>query len=169
VTSPSFGGVRITGTFPNRKEHVMSNLTRFDPFRDLMRGSFGDLWPEFGSRWPAALRAAEGMPGEIRLDVAEAADAYTVKAEIPGAKKEEIHVRVEGATVAIGAEHQSVREEKEGERVLLRERVQGSVARSFTLAHEVDESAVSAKLEDGVLTLVLPKRRGGASRRIEIQ
>jgi HSP20 family protein len=147
----------------------MSNLTRFDPFRDMFRSPLAEFWPEFGGRVPAAFRGTEGLPADIRLDVAEAAEAYTVKAEIPGARKEEIHVRVEGATVAISAERKSTREQKEGERVLLRELVQGSVARSFTLAHEVDEAGVSAKLEDGVLTLVLPKRRGGASRRIEVQ
>ena len=59
--------------------------------------------------------------------------------------------------------------QKEGERVLLRELVSGSVARSFTLAQDIDEAAVQARLEDGVLTLLLPKRSGGGARRIEIQ
>ena len=71
--------------------------------------------------------------------------------------------------MSIAAERQQTREQKEGERVLLRELVSGSVARSFTLAQDIDEAAVQARLEDGVLTLLLPKRSGGGARRIEIQ
>lgn len=138
----------------------MNALSRFDPFRDF--------WPEFAGRWPGAPRAPEGMPAEIRLDVSETPTAYAVKAEIPGAKKEDIHVRVEGNSVSISAERKQEREKKEGERVLVRELVQGSVARGFTLAHDVDEREVTAKLEDGVLHLNLPKRQGGSARKIEI-
>lgn len=139
----------------------MSALTRFDPFRDLLA--------EFGNRWPASLRGPEGAPVEIKLDVSETDKAYEVKAEIPGVKKEDIHVRVEGGYVSISAERRQEREQKEGERVLLRELVQGSASRSFSLAHEIDEREVVAKLEDGVLRLSLPKRSGGSARRIEIQ
>lgn len=139
----------------------MNTLTRFDPFRDF--------WPELSGRWPGTLRMPEGMPGEIKLDVSETPAAYTVRADIPGAKKEDIHVRVEGNSVSISAERKQEREKKEGERVLLRELVQGSVARSFTLAHDIDEREVVAKLEDGVLNLTLPKRQGGSARKIEIQ
>jgi len=140
----------------------MSNLTRFDPFRDL--------WPELSSgRWPAAVRMPEGMPAEIKLDVSETPTAYAVKAEIPGAKKEDIHVHVEGNVVSIQAQREQKTEKKEGERVILRELVSGSVSRSFSLSHEIEDREVVAKLEDGVLNLTLPKRRGGAAKRIDVQ
>jgi HSP20 family protein len=156
--------VRVQGdalsSSPIHKEPTMPAMTtRFDPFREF--------WPEVFARLPA--RAPEGVPAEIRLDVSETPGAYSVRAEMPGARKEDIHVRVEGNAVSIAAERQQTREQKEGERVLLRELVSGSVARSFTLAQDIDEAAVQAKLEDGVLTLLLPKRSGGGARRIEIQ
>ncbi|MBN8504525.1 MAG: Hsp20/alpha crystallin family protein [Burkholderiales bacterium] len=140
----------------------MNALSRFDPFRDF--------WPEAFGRFPsAALRVPEGMPAEIRLDVSETASAYEVRAEIPGARKEDIHVRVDGNRVSISAERKQEREQKEGERVLLRELVSGSVARSFQLAQDLDEREVKARLEDGVLRLTLPKRSGGGARRVEIE
>jgi len=139
----------------------MADITRFDPFRDF--------WPELGARWPKGLRLPEGSGPEIKLDVHETDKAYEVKAEIPGAKKEDIHVHVDGSYVSISAERREQREKKEGERVLLREMVQGSVSRGFSLPLAIDEREVQAKLEDGVLRLTLPKRSGGASRRIDIQ
>lgn len=139
----------------------MSALTRFDPLRDLLA--------EFGGRWPAVLRQPDGTPTEIKLDVTETDKAHEVKAEIPGAKKEDIHVHVDGSYVSISAERREQREKREGERVLLREMVQGSVSRGFSLPLAIDEREVLAKLEDGVLRLTLPKRGGGASRRIAIQ
>lgn len=139
----------------------MSALTRFDPLRDLLA--------EFGGRWPAVLRLPDGTPTEIKLDVSETDKAYEVKAEIPGAKKEDIHVHVDGSYVSISAERREEREKKEGERALLREIVQGSVSRGFSLPLAIDEREVQAKLEDGVLRLTLPKRSGGAARRIDIR
>lgn len=139
----------------------MSALTRFDPLRDLLA--------EFGGRWPTVLRQPDGTPTEIKLDVSETDKAYEVKAEIPGAKKEDIHVHVDGSYVSITAERREQHEKKDGERVLLREMVQGSVSRGFSLPLAIDEREVQAKLEDGVLRLTLPKRSGGASRRIDIQ
>lgn len=136
----------------------MAGLTRIDPFRDF--------WPELMGRW--AVRAPEGTPTEIKLDVSETEKAYEVKAEIPGAKKEDIHLRVDGNTVSISAERRQEREQKDGERVLLRELSYGSVARAFTLAHDIDEREVVAKLEDGLLKLTLPKRQGSSAKRIEI-
>lgn len=139
----------------------MAAITRFDPFRDF--------WPELSARWPTGQRLPEGSAPEIKLDVHETDKAYEVKAEIPGAKKEDIHLRVEGNYVAISAERRQEREQKQGERVLLRELVQGTVSRGFSLAHDIDEREVVAKLEDGVLRLTLPKRSSATARRIEIQ
>lgn len=138
----------------------MNALTRVDPFRDF--------WPEVFGRWPA-VRVPEGVPAEIRLDVSENGGANEVTAEMPGARKEDIHVRVEGNRVSISAARQQAREQKDGERVLLRELVSGSVARSFQLAHDIDEREVKARLEDGLLRLTLPKRGGGGARRVEIE
>lgn len=99
----------------------------------------------------------EGGP-RITLDVREDDKSYTVHADLPGVKKEDIDVQVEGNVVRISAENRQEREEKQGEKVIRSERYVGRVSRSFTLGVDVDESAATAKFENGVLELTLPKK-----------
>lgn len=139
----------------------MSALTRFERMDDL----FGDLVRRMG-RVPAL--PAE-LPQEIRLNVTETDQAYTVKAEMPGARKEDIRVSIDGNQLTIAAEVRHESEKKEGERVLMRELTQGSIARGLTLAYEIDEAEAGAKFENGVLELTLPKRREARGRRIAIR
>src|SRR5690606_31246874 len=115
------------------------------------------------------LRLADEAPGEIRLDVSENDKAYQVRAEIPGAKKEDIKVSIDGNFVSITGEVRKESEEKSGGKVLVKETYVGSVSRGFSLAHEIDSDGVVAKLEEGILNLTLPKREGGGSRTIRIQ
>jgi len=138
----------------------MSNLTRFDPFED----TFPDLFKGF-ARMPRLWRESEM---DIRLDVSEAENAFKVKAEIPGVKKEDIEVAIDGNSVTISAEVKSEKEEKDA-KFVRRERYVGKVARSFTLASDVDEKASTAKYADGVLELTLPKKAGGSARRLTVQ
>ena len=102
------------------------------------------------------------------LDVAETDAGYTVKLEMPGVAKDDIKVSVEGRKVSLQAQSQRSEEKKEGERVLYRERSATSYARSFTLPVEVDQAESGAKLEDGVLTLTLPKRHVRAAAQITV-
>jgi HSP20 family protein len=94
---------------------------------------------------------------QIKIDVAEADDAYTVKAEIPGVRKEDIHVEIDGAKVLITAEVKKDFEEKKEGRMLRSERSYGFTSRMFTLGFELDRAKAAAKYTDGVLTLTLPK------------
>jgi len=147
----------------------MANLTRYDPFNLARTDPFGDiddLLKGFFVR-PALF---EGQPQmQIKMDVKENDSAYTVHADIPGVKKEDIHVSIEGNQVAISAETKVEKEEKEGEKVLRSERYVGKVARSFTLAHEVDDAKAQAKYSDGVLELTLPKKAVTAAKKLAIQ
>jgi HSP20 family protein len=104
----------------------------------------------------------------IKLDVAEADGQYAIKAEIPGVRKEDIDVRVDGNTITISAEMKSEKEEKKGSRVLRQERQQGYASRSFTLACPVDDSRAEAIYKDGVLELKLPKKAATSSKRLAI-
>lgn len=139
----------------------MSNLKRYDPFDDLFRGFF--VRPiDFGG----ALAEAPAM----RVDVKESDKQYEVHAELPGVKKEDIHVDIDGAIVAISAERKQEKEVKEnGDRVLRAERYFGKVSRSFQLPQEIDEQSVVAKYNDGVLELTLPKKAAVQAKRIAIQ
>ena len=94
------------------------------------------------------------------MDVTEDANAYRVKAEIPGVKKEDIHVSVEGNTVSISAECERKDETRKDETLLCSELYRGKAARSFTVMTDVDEAKAEAKYENGILELTLPKKAG---------
>jgi HSP20 family protein len=145
----------------------MSNLTRFDPFAELSR--FSPLGDDFfrGFALRPVFQNLEEEP-QMRLDVAENDKTYTVKAEIPGVKKEDIKVSIDGNQVSISAEVKKEKEEKEGSKVIRSERYYGSVSRSFSLAQDVDEGGAQAKYDDGVLVLTLPKKPGGSLKSITV-
>ena len=141
----------------------MNALTRFE--------RFDDMFPELFRRWmrPMATSGFEA-PGEIRIDVSESDQGYEVRAEVPGVKKDDIRVSIDGNFVSISAEVKREKEEKaKGERALVKELYYGSASRGFSLAHEVDEKHAIAKYEDGVLKLSLPKKQEASSRTLQIQ
>ena len=144
----------------------MANVTRFDPFNDLV----DDLFKGFLVR-PLAVegRADFGALPRAKVDVAEKNGAYLVTAELAGVKKEDIHVSIDGAQVTLEAEVKREKEAAKDERVLHTERVYGKVTRSFTLPQEIDETKVEAKFRDGVLELTLPKKAAVQAKRITIQ
>jgi len=116
---------------------------------------------------PWRFEGADRVP-QIRIDLSEKDDAYVVKADIPGVRKEEIDVRVDRNQVTISAEVKKEKEEKKDGRVLRSERQVGYASRSFAVASDIDDGKVEAKYQDGVLELRLPKRAGSANKRIAI-
>ena len=107
---------------------------------------------------------------KMRVDIFEKDDAYQVKADIPGVKKEDINVRIDGNVVQIDAEVNREKETKgNGDKILRSERYWGNISRTFSLAQDVDDSKVVAKYADGVLTLELPKKASAQSKKITVQ
>ena len=106
---------------------------------------------------------------QFRIDVKEDDGAYVVQAEIPGVKKEDINVTINGNQVAISTEIKREREDRQGEKVLRSERYYGKVYRAFSLAQDVDEASAQAKYNEGVLELRLPKKAAVTSKKIAIQ
>lgn len=102
------------------------------------------------------------------LDVAESDLAYTVKLDMPGVARDDVTVTVEGRQVSVQAHGEKAEEKKEGDRVVYRERSATRYSRSFTLPSEVDPSTTQARLEQGVLTLTLPKRGTRAAAQIAV-
>ena len=140
-------------------------ITRFggldDGFDDLLRGFF--VRPGAVDNAPAS---------QFKVDVREGETFYTVHADIPGVKKDDIRVSVDGNVVSISAEVKRQSETGDGSgagRVLKTERYYGKVARSFTLASELDAAGAQAKYTDGVLELVLPKQAATSARQVTIQ
>ena len=141
----------------------MANLVRLDPFNT----GFDDWFKGLMLR---PMRYDIEMPEsmQLKMDVNSSDDGYVVKAELPGVKKEDIQVTVEGNRITISGEVKKESEEKEGEQVMRSERYYGKVARTFALPQEIEESKVSAQYADGVLSLVLPRKEKGAGRKIRV-
>lgn len=141
----------------------MNPLTRHDPLVNPLDGLFNEFFR------PAFVLDNRVETARIRVDVKETADAYTVHAEIPGVKKEDIGIEIEGNEVTIAAEVKREVEAKEGERWLRTERFHGKAERRFALPQEIDESQANAKFADGVLELALPKKQATAGRKVVVQ
>jgi len=138
----------------------MTNITRYDPFNE-----FDDV---FKGLFVRPMRFEIGQQTQLKMDLTRTDDTYSVKAEMPGVKKDDIHISVEGNQVTISGESSKEREEKKGEEVIRSERYYGKVSRSFTLPQEVDESKVVANYADGVLNLKLPVKARSAGRKISV-
>jgi HSP20 family protein len=145
-----------------KKEQAMANITRYDPFNDL-----DDV---FKGLFVRPMRFdLEGVPQmKMKVDVTRADDTYTVKADIPGVKKEDLQVSVDGNEVTISGEVKKETEEKKGEEVLRSERYYGKISRSFTLPQDVDEAKVVAKYADGVLRVTLPVKAQSKVKKIAV-
>lgn len=141
----------------------MNELRTIDPFA---LDPFDDTFRSLMRPW--RFEMTEAAP-RIKLDLMEQNGSYAVKAEIPGVKKDDIDVRIDGNTVTISAEVKSEKEEKgNGGRILRQERQEGYASRTFSLACPVDEGKVQASYRDGILSLTLPKKADISAKRIAI-
>jgi HSP20 family protein len=143
---------------------MMANITRIDPFSVSGIDPFDDVFRGFFR--PVNLE--KNALNQIKIDVHENEQSYTVHAEIPGVEKENIHVTIDGAHVNISAEVRKENEVKEGTVTLRSERYYGKVSRSFVLEHEIDESSADAHYKDGVLQLTLPKKAVTSAKKLTI-
>jgi HSP20 family protein len=129
-------------------------FTLDDAFRSFMRPYRWETTPE--------------LP-PIRIDVTETDAEYRVQADLPGVRKEDIHVEIEGAQVMITVETKKEPPAAAEGRVLRTERVFGFATRLFSLGHEIDRTKAVAKYLDGVLTLTLPKLEPAHAQAIVVQ
>jgi len=137
------------------------NVTRYSPFDEL----FNDFGKGFFVRPFAYPQDAELA---IKIDVKEDGKSYTVKADVPGVRKEDIQIDIDDDVVTLRAETKKEKEEKKDEKVVYSERRYGMVSRSFSLPSDVDARSASAEYKDGVLTLMLPKKANGSAKRITV-
>ncbi|MDC0598641.1 Hsp20/alpha crystallin family protein [Gammaproteobacteria bacterium] len=104
-----------------------------------------------------------------KVDIKDTGDSFAIIADLPGVKKEDLHVTLEDGTLSIEASSNNEYTEKEGERIIRRERFAGNFFRSFNLAANVQESDISANFQDGILTLTIPKIKEPASEKRKIK
>ncbi len=150
----------------------MNNLIRFNSIDDFNRSDpmldFENMFDRFAR---TALRPSwrewDAEP-QIRMDISEAGNTYMVKAEIPGVKKDDIHVSIDGNIVSISAEVKQELDATEGGKMLRHERCYGKTMRTFRLDQEVMEDRAQAKYTDGVLELKLPKKNGSPHKELAI-
>ena len=142
---------------------------RGDSFNSLVDEVFADFFQRANA--PAARQLNTTAVSRARMDVLDKGGNFEVKVDLPGIRKDDIHVGIEGARVSINAESKDATETKDanGEKVLYSERYSTSYARSFELPAEVTEDGADARFEDGVLTLSLPKRAPTVSKRLAIR
>jgi HSP20 family protein len=127
------------------------SLARFLDFPQEMGRFFDrDYWP-----WPAARFFREGAWAP-RIDVYEEGNELVVRADLPGVKREEVQVTVDGDQLVLRGERKEEKEIKE-ERYYRSERSYGSFYRSITLPGAVDPKDIKAQLRDGVLEVRVPK------------
>jgi HSP20 family protein len=141
----------------------MRNLISYEPrtetgFDELFRGFFKPVRVE-GATTPVV----------IKMDVTETDNGYLIHSEMPGVKKEDIDIAIEGNQVTLTAEVKQAWEKKQGDRVLRNERYFGNIYRSFTLPAELDESACEATYDNGVLELKLVRKAAAPGKRLAIR
>jgi HSP20 family protein len=149
-------------------ENKMLNITRFNPLDDAFENWFRGVpvWlPNPETRAPAQPQFRRDL---IRMDVTENDKGYRVLAELPGVKKEDISITINGNEVAVSAEVNHEKDAENSETVLRAERYYGKIERAFSLGQEVDEATAQAKYNDGVLELTLPKKAVGAAKRLAV-
>jgi len=140
----------------------MTMLTFRDPFRDFDR-LHRELFSGLGVR-----PGSSGNCFSPAMDVSETAEAVTVRAELPGLKREQIEVLVEDGVLTLRG-HRKAAEREEGRSYHRRETGEGRFERRFRLPREVAADAIEATLSDGILELTLPRSEETRPRRIEVK
>ncbi|MGA8010435.1 MAG: Hsp20/alpha crystallin family protein [Thiomonas sp.] len=121
-------------------------------------------WPRNAGKSAADVEFTVWSP---RVDISEAPQAFTIKAEIPGVNKDEVKVNVDNGVLTISGERKQEKEEKDKTFHRI-ERHYGSFSRSFSLPDNADGAATKATFKDGMLNLEIPKKDGAAPKVIEI-
>jgi len=134
---------------------------------DLVR-NLDRLFDESFDRFFVGVPAGSSVGRNPALDVAESEQAYTVTLDLPGVAKDDVQVSIEGRRVSVEAKSAKLADRKDADRVLVRERVASRYSRSFVLPAELDQERSKAKIEHGVLTLELVKRRAANATRITV-
>jgi HSP20 family protein len=148
----------MAGLIPFNKNLPSFRPRGFEDFYNMLDDFFSDAW--------SPRRSLSG--DTFKIDVQENEREYLVDAELPGVKKEEISLELNDDRLTIGIQKEENNEEKR-KNYIHRERRFSSMRRSIYLA-DANSEEVKAKLEDGVLKIVIPKAvKADNMRRIEIE
>ena len=165
VITPQFHVIRIrsftVATRPaNSHPYARLNRAPINLVDAVLADWFGAPAAAAAATTPTVLRA--------RIEVVERADAYEVRADLPGVRKTDIEIEVDGTRVSLKARVAKDGQTNEGDKLIYTERSHASYERSFDLPEAVDPAKAVARFEDGVLTLTLPKLEAARSTRVTI-
>jgi HSP20 family protein len=132
----------------------------FDPLEDLFRTPFTSIFP--------SQLIGSGVTPTSRMDILERRDHYEVTAELPGVRKEDVHVNLDGNRLFLQAEKREEQRE-ESERMYFSERTYGSIRRTVEMPGGVDPNKVKAQFENGVLKVWIGKRETAEGQIVPIQ
>ncbi len=146
-------------------ELVKKNHNVWDPF-DMLT----DLQHDLNRVFDRSLKWHDGRQDIFRPDiaVAEEKDRYLVEADIPGLKKENLNIAVEGNVLTIRGER-TEKQETKGKGYFYSERSFGSFSRSLELPAGIDPNKVKAAYKDGVLEIEVPKSENAKPKQIEVE
>ena len=137
-------------------------LTLWRPHHDLFSWS-----REFDHLFDAAAGNGHSHALSPAVDIDEEEGRFVIRADLPGMDQKDIEVRVHEGTLLLAGKREASQEEKSSSGYY-RERCYGSFARSFKLGSSVDDSKIEASYENGVLTVVLPKKEEVKPRQIPV-
>jgi HSP20 family protein len=156
------------------KEEEKGGLSIWEPFAELRNWRpFGLASPSRLDRWLRELDEDWSWPSDRRgwlpaLDVTEGDGEYVVTMELAGTSKDDVTVEFGDGVLTIRGEKKSEREEEDEQRRFV-ERCYGTFSRSFTLPRDAEGEKIDAKLENGVLTLSIPKSEAAKPRTVAIK
>lgn len=142
---------------------TLSSISAFDPLRSMRELLRWDPFRELGAS--PLLDNATFMPS---FDVKETKEGFTLKADMPGIKENDLTVSLTGNRLHISG-RRDAEEKKQGESYYTLERAHGSFTRTFTLPDGIDADKIHAELKDGVFTLMLPKGADTRSKQIQVK
>jgi len=145
----------------------MSNLTRWDPFDEMM--SFRKSMDRFFDRPLAPSLFSRGDLFDLAIDLSESDDAYVVEASIPGINPDDLDITYTDRVLTIKGETKEDSEKEEKGKFHIRERHYGSFCRSITLPAPVKDKDIKANYQDGILTLQLPKSEEAKPKKITVK
>ncbi len=143
------------------------NLVRFEPKTYLDRfintdRFFNDFWPQ------APVEGRRGFGEDLKVNIVENEDNYTLTAEVPGMQEKDIDLEIKDGRMTLKGQVEES-QEKEEKHYRMREFSRRSFERSFRISEGVDQDKISAKLDSGVLTVVLSKKEAAKPKAVKIE
>jgi HSP20 family protein len=141
------------------------------PRRGLSPDIVGEVFGDFDRIVDSFLRPtfAHTVGFQPSCDVTETKDHYLVAFDMPGVKKEDVKIEVEGSQLVVSGERQRGMRFDDGEASLRHERSHGKFERTFALPTSINTDKIEAHYEDGVLNVAIPKAESAKARSVQIQ